>query len=104
MACYRPEAGAILLTVRLTPRAARDAIEGVGVLADGQAVALARVRAVPEDGAANRALVALLAKAFGRPKSAIKLTGGATARVKHLRIAGDPAELARVVGSWPAAK
>lgn len=101
MACYRLEAGGILLTVRLTPRAARDAIEGIGVLADGQAVALARVRAVPEDGAANRALVALLAKTFRRPKSAIELTGGATARVKHLRVSGDPAELARIVGTWP---
>ena len=71
MACYRVEPGAIVLTVRLTPKADRDAIDGIGVLADGRAVAQVRVRALPEDGAANAALVALIAKTFGRPKSAV---------------------------------
>ncbi len=100
MACYRVEPQGIVLTVRLTPRADRDAIEGTGVLADGEAVAHARVRAVPEDGAANKALVALLAKAFHRPKSAVDLVGGASARIKRLRIAGEPAALASIVESW----
>lgn len=103
-ACYRVEPGAIVLTVRLTPRAARDAVEGIGVLADGQAVALARVRAVPKDGAANKALVALLAKTFHRPKSAVELVAGATSRVKQLRITGTPADLAAVVDAWPKGK
>ena len=100
MSCYRVEPGAIVLTVRLTPRADRDAITGISTLADGQVVASARVRAVPEDGAANKALIALLAKRFHRPKSAIALTAGASARVKQLRIAGAPADLAAVVESW----
>jgi uncharacterized protein YggU (UPF0235/DUF167 family) len=104
MSCCRAEPGAIVLTVRLTPRADRDAVEGVGVLADGQAVALARVRALPEDGAANKALIALLAKTFRRPKSAIHITAGAGARVKHVRIAGEPADLAAIVESWSAEK
>ena len=104
MACYRIEADAIVLTIRLTPHADRDAVEGIGTLADGRMVAQARVRAVPEDGAANKALVALLAKLFHRPKSAIQLAAGATARVKQLRIAGEPADLAAVVDSWPAEK
>jgi uncharacterized protein len=104
MSCYRVEPGAIVLAVRLTPRADRDAIESVGTLADGQTVAQARVRAVPADGAANKALIALLAKIFRRPKSAIELVSGAAARVKHLRIAGAPADLAAIVASWPAAK
>jgi uncharacterized protein YggU (UPF0235/DUF167 family) len=102
MACYRVEPGAIVVTVRLTPRADRDAVEGIGILADGQAVVRARVRAVPEDGAANKALIALLAKALRRPKSAIELVGGASARIKQLRIAGDPAGLAAIVESWSA--
>ncbi len=100
MPCYRIEPGAIVLAVRLTPRADRDAIDGVGKRADGETLALARVRAVPEDGAANKALVALLAKTFGRPKSAIDLVAGATARIKQLRIAGEPAALAAIVQSW----
>ena len=104
MSCYRVEPGAIVLTVRLTPRADRDSIAGIGKLGDGQMVAQARVRAVPADGAANKALVALLAKIFHRPKSAIELVSGASARIKHLRIAGAPADLAAIVASWPAAK
>jgi hypothetical protein len=104
VSCYRAEPGAIVLAVRLTPRADRDSIADISVLADGQMVAQARVRAVPEDGAANRALVALLARVFRRPKSAIELVSGATARIKHLRIAGEPGELAAIVESWPAGK
>ncbi len=104
MTCYRVEPGAIVLTVRLTPRADRDAVEGISILADGKAVAQARVRAVPEDGAANKALIALLAKRFHRPKSAIELVSGATARVKQLRIAGAPADLAAIVESWSSEK
>ncbi len=104
MACYRPVPNAILLTVRLTPHADRDAVTGVGALADGQEVVHVRVRAVPEDGAANRALIEFLAKTFHRPKSAIELVSGATARVKQLRIAGAPADLAAIVESWSAGK
>ena len=104
MACYRIEAGAIVLTVRLTPHADRDAVEGIGTLADGRMVAQVRVRAVPEDGAANKALVALLAKLFHRPKSAIQVATGAMARVKQLRITGESTELAAVVDSWPTEK
>jgi uncharacterized protein (TIGR00251 family) len=104
MSCYRVEPDAIVLTVRLTPRADRDAVEGIGILADGQAVLRARVRAVPEDGAANKALIALLAKLFRRPKSAIGLVSGASGRIKQLRIAGEPADLASIVESWAVEK
>lgn len=99
---YRTETDGIVLTVRLTPKADRDSVSGVVTLSDGQAVAQARVRAVPEDGAANKALIALLAKTFGRPKSAVALVSGATSRVKQLRIAGDPAALSEIVEGWPA--
>ena len=100
MACYRLVPDGLLLTVRLTPHADRDAITGVGALSDGQEVAHVRVRAVPEDGAANKALIALLAKTFHRPKSAIGLVSGATGRVKQVLIAGAPADLAATIESW----
>ena len=92
---YRLEAGGIVLAVRLTPKADRDAIEGTGVLADGREFVRVRVRAVPEDGAANAALVRLLAKILRHPKSAIELVSGATQRLKQIRIAGDPNDLVR---------
>jgi hypothetical protein len=52
----------------------------------GQPFVKARVRAAPEDGAANAALCALIAKTVGRPKSAVSVVRGATARLKHLWI------------------
>jgi uncharacterized protein YggU (UPF0235/DUF167 family) len=94
-----PEAWRVLphglaLQVRLTPRGGRDALEGLSELADGRSVLKARVRAVPEDGAANRALLALIAKALGVAKSDVTLTGGHTARLKDVEIAGNGAALA----------
>jgi len=85
----------MLLTVRLTPKASKDAVEDLEELADGTAVLKARVRAVPEKGAANKALEALVAKRLGLPKSAVAVTAGATNRVKTLLLAGEPGEIER---------
>lgn len=79
--------------MRLTPRGGRDAIGGLGE-AGGQPCLLARVAAPPAEGAANAALCRLLAGALGLPAGAVTLVAGATARVKTLRLAGDPAALA----------
>ena len=87
-------ADGIRLRVRLTPRAARDGLDGRDRLADGTEVFVARVRAVPEKGAANAAVLQLLAEAFGVPKRRVHLLSGETARLKLLAIDGDPAELA----------
>jgi uncharacterized protein (TIGR00251 family) len=101
LACYRPAAGGILVTVRLTPGAHRDAIEGTDTLADGRVVLRVRVRAAPEDGAANAALCVLMAKGFGRPKSAVALVSGAKQRVKVVMIRGDGTSLAATAECWP---
>ena len=81
------------LFVRLTPKAAMDRIDGIETAADGRSHLKARVRAVPENGAANQALQRLVAKALGVPASAVSVVAGATARLKTLRVNGDPAEL-----------
>ena len=52
------------------------------------------MRAVPEDGKANAALIAVVAKSLKLPASRIKLAAGATSRVKTLVLSGDPVELA----------
>jgi uncharacterized protein (TIGR00251 family) len=85
--------GHIRLTVRLTPNGGREGIDGVESDAAGDRYLKARVRAVPEGGKANKALVELIAKRFGVAKSAIRLVSGETARKKILRIDGDPEEL-----------
>lgn len=58
---WRIEGGALKIAVRLTPRGGRDGLDGVEVRDDGRPVLKARVRAAPEDGAANAALERLLA-------------------------------------------
>ncbi len=86
-------AGHVLVTARLTPKSSRDALEGVETLSDGRAVLKARVRAVPEDGKANDALIKLVAKALGAPRSHVSIVTGATSRLKTIRVDGSPAEL-----------
>lgn len=86
-------AGGIALAVRLTPKGGRDAIDGIEQMADGRAVLKMRVAAPPSEGEANDALIRLIAKALGVPPRDVVLAAGATARVKRLTVAGDPARL-----------
>ena len=95
----RPSADGVLLRVRLTPRASRDGIDGIKPSADGGYLQ-ARVRAVPEHGKANEALVALLAKSFGLAKSSITISAGAASRLKTVHIAGDRTALEQRLTSW----
>jgi uncharacterized protein len=87
---YQIRDDGVLVYVRLTPKGGRDAVEGVATLSDGQKVMKIRVRALPEAGAANAALIEVLAKFLHIPKSKITLETGATARIKSLLIAVDP--------------
>jgi uncharacterized protein (TIGR00251 family) len=98
--CYRVEPGALVLAVRLTPKAGRDAIGDIVVLADGREAVRVHVRAIPSGGEANRALIALLAKTFRVPKSGIEIVAGDSARLKQVRIPGDPSALAAIVSGW----
>lgn len=70
-----------LLDCQLQPRAKRDEIAGE----HGGALKV-RVQAPPVDGAANKALVALLAKEFGVSKARVVVEKGATGRRKRVRI------------------
>jgi uncharacterized protein (TIGR00251 family) len=70
-----------LLEVRVQPRARRnEVVEQVG------AVLRVRVTATPVDGEANRAVIALLAEAFGVAPSRVVLVRGGTSRDKLFRI------------------
>lgn len=86
--------------MRLTPKAARNRIEGPAPEASGGVVLKVSVTAVPEDGKANAALVKLLAKEWRIPKSALTIAAGATDRRKVLHVAGDPDALRRRIEEW----
>jgi hypothetical protein len=86
-------ADGVIIDVRLTPRGGRDAIEGTERRADGRAVLKVRVRAVPAAGEANAALCLTIARALGIAPRQVTLAGGATSRLKRIRVAGEPAVL-----------
>jgi uncharacterized protein (TIGR00251 family) len=90
---WRIATSGLVVRIRLTPKASRDAVEGIEATADGIALK-ARVRAVPEDGAANEAVEKLIAAWLGVPKSAVALMSGGKSRVKTLAVAGDGQALA----------
>jgi uncharacterized protein (TIGR00251 family) len=97
-------AGGIALAVRLTPKGGRDAIDGIEQMADGRAVLKVRVAAPPSEGGANDALIRLIAKALSVPPRDVALAAGATARVKRLTVAGEPARLIAVLEKIAAAR
>lgn len=72
-------------SIRATPNAATNEIRLPAPGAPG--VVNLRTTATPEDGKANDAVLALLAKALGCPRSALTLVRGATARNKVIHVA-----------------
>jgi uncharacterized protein (TIGR00251 family) len=95
-------ADGLVVTVRLTPKGGRDAIEGIDQMADGRSVVKARVRAAASEGEANAALVSLIARTLAVPPSRVTLIAGAAARIKRLNVMGDTgaiaAALERIMG------
>jgi uncharacterized protein YggU (UPF0235/DUF167 family) len=96
-ALHRARPDGVDLFVRLTPKSSRDSIDGAGSTADGAMHLNAKVRAVPEKGAANAALERLLADRLGLPKRTVSVVGGATSRLKTVRIFGEPAAVVTAI-------
>ena len=86
----------IRLAVKVSPKASAERIQGWASDEDGGPVLKIAVTAVPEDGKANKAVIALLAKRLKLPKSAITIASGETSRRKTLLIDGDDALLAQL--------
>lgn len=76
-------AGGVRVTVRVQPRATRSELAGV----HGDALKV-RLTAPPVEGAANEALVRLLAATFGIPARAITIVAGAGSRTKIVELEG----------------
>lgn len=89
-----PAKTAAQISVRLTPRGGRDAIEGWT-----EGLLHVRVTAPPVDGRANEALIRLIARAVGRPPSSVSIVSGARSRRKRIAIEGLAQEQAeRLLG------
>ncbi len=81
------------VAVRVRPGARRDAVGGRWDGPRGPALVVA-VRARAVEGAANRAVLAAVAAAFGLRPSAVVLAAGAHRRDKILEMTGDEDALA----------
>jgi uncharacterized protein (TIGR00251 family) len=95
-------ADGVRVQIRLTPKAARDRIDGIALDAEGGALLKVSVTTVPEDGKANAALIKLLSKEWRVPKSTISIVQGATDRRKVLHITGEPGDLLARLDQWMA--
>lgn len=84
------------LPVRLTPGASADRIDGWDVDVDGRPVLKVRVRARPVEGEANAALIQLLAKSLGVPRSSVSLARGGHSRLKMIEVTGIDDDVLRV--------
>lgn len=78
--------GGVVVRVRVQPKASREAVSGT---IDAIKVALT---APPVDGEANAALVLMLAKRVGLPKSAVRLISGEKSREKAVFLPGISVE------------
>jgi uncharacterized protein YggU (UPF0235/DUF167 family) len=88
------------LTVRVTPRGGRDAVDGWTTDDAGRPVLKVRVAAAASEGAANAAVTALIARKLKLPRAAVRIAAGATARVKRLEIDGaDEAVVQNALGT-----
>ncbi len=79
----RHEGGALVLALRVQPRASRD--EVMPPLGDRLKV---RITAPPVEGAANAHLVRFLAEEFGVPASRVEVIAGHAGREKRVRVTG----------------
>ena len=92
-AAWSVQPDGLTVTVRLTPKGGRDAIDGIERLSNGHAVLRVRVRAPAMEGEANAALARLLGKALGVPPSRVAIAGGVTSRIKRVKVSGNAAAL-----------
>jgi uncharacterized protein (TIGR00251 family) len=89
---YSLEDNAIVFRVQVVPRASRSEIVG-----EHNGSLRVRIAAPPVDGAANEALIALLAKRVKVPKSAVSITSGHGAKLKQVRINNVNKELVKTL-------
>jgi uncharacterized protein len=87
---YQADGNGVRLVLRVTPRARRSQIAGPVEAGEGRTALAVKLAVPPAEGAANDALIALLAKELGVAKSALRIVSGEKSRLKTLRISDCP--------------
>ncbi len=93
----------VMLFIKLTPKASRDALVKLEEDGDGTIRLKATVTAIPEKGKANSALIKLLSKKLGLPKTSIELIAGDQSRLKTILLKGETAALEKILSERVAA-
>lgn len=78
----------MLISVRVVPRSRKNSVEWDGDGEGEERRLRVRLMASPVDGAANEALVALLAERLGVPKRQVVIVRGAASRLKVVEVVG----------------
>jgi uncharacterized protein (TIGR00251 family) len=74
----------LLIDVRVQPKSSQNAVVGI----HGEALKI-KLNAPPVEGKANKALIQLMAKLLGCPKSAVEIVSGQAGRSKRLLVRLD---------------
>ena len=83
--------------IRATPNAKVEKIDGVETRDDGNQYLKVKIRAIPEDGAANDAIIKIIAKALKIPKSDIELKNGQKGRTKCLLVKNKNLDIEAII-------
>ena len=89
----KTEAMPCTIAIRVTPRSSKPGIGDWRTGPDGREELEVRVAAAPTDGEANAAVIKLLAKALGVPKSSIEIVSGTTSRHKRAALPIEEMEM-----------
>jgi uncharacterized protein YggU (UPF0235/DUF167 family) len=90
---WHPLDDGVSVTVKVLPKSRRPGVQGQALYARGPGLRIG-VSEPPEDGLANKAVCAVLAKDLRVPASTVAVMLGQTSRDKTLHIAGDTSVLA----------
>jgi len=83
----------LFLHLRVTPKASRDEVTGMAANSAGQISLAVKVTAPPDKGAANKAVIQVLAKAMRVAKSSFQFASGETSRDKVIEVVQNEAAI-----------
>jgi uncharacterized protein (TIGR00251 family) len=94
---YSEKDGRLTFQVYVVPRASRSEIVG-----EHNGALRVRIAAPPVDGAANRELIAVLAKALNVSRSAVEINAGYTSKLKRVTVSQAKPEILRTIAAQKA--
>jgi uncharacterized protein len=99
---WRAGRSGLRVLVRVTPKSARDGVGGIMQTPEGPALKV-RVRAVAENGQANRSVETAVAQWLGLARTRVTVAQGGKSRIKTLDIDAAPEELEPLIAARVAA-